>query len=343
MENFDMCSELTQELMFEIEQTVKYHYLDLFQSHSNLIEENRDLFSNNQKIYQYCGESALKNILINHQLQATNLAFLAFNNDDEEFLNGLDILITILENTGHEEENENNRLASNILLEAMKKKRDEIKLITEEGKYLSPYYARSFSLEGDKLSQWELYGDYSIGFDSRYLLALIESKFMQGIEVTASKIVYDESYKCGVLDKFIVPLLVHIENQRNYRMYLDDNESREYLIRCLIAFISDGHIDDLLGSLKHEKFKEENEVRLFLKNIPEELVNYREESQAPYINLGFDNEKLPIKEIIISPILLNKQSLDEIKITILELLKEGGYKDDEVNIIDSKISYRYNS
>jgi hypothetical protein len=93
----------------------------------------------------------------------------------------------------------------------------------------------------------------------------------------------------------------------------------------------------MIVGFKHRGFQEEQELRFYslVTNVNENL-KFREQSGifVPYIELKPDQNRLPIKEIIISP----TNDVERVELGLRLLLEKKGYTN--VEIKHSKTPYR---
>jgi hypothetical protein len=228
-------------------------------------------------------------------------------------------------------------------------------------------YATCFTRNGDQLSQWRGYGQegFSIGFEPYQLKEIIsvEKKVGESVnnssslldEIRLSKVEYNEGKKKKYA-QFIINLFEEkfqkIKQKSEILSIIENlketSDSQSKLKEEIINSISNAFIehfrlkiDEIISICKNNGFIEEDEVRLiyFADQFIHNCLNFRN-GYIPYIKFKpkQKNQKLPIKEIIISPDYSNK--INQVKSGIKLLLTSQGYSTEEIKIRESEIPFR---
>jgi|LQYC01.1.fsa_nt_gi hypothetical protein len=243
-------------------------------------------------IYHYTGIEGLQGILQSQSLWATDFHF---SNDYTELLMFKELMGNELLSRADATTKKIVSIVLNGIYGLLEKMDDPIAL---------QIYISSFSKEGDLLSQWRGYGEYSIGFDYKELDALGTKEFHQdngGAFFFFEDVVYGVKEKIPPeLEKDVAEILTILRQYSSYEEEERLHQCIEKFFRCMCRF-------------KHEGFQEENEYRLVSFCRVSELnkpyakeIQYRNVSGTlvPYIALFAQNDqtvRLPIKEIIIGP------------------------------------------
>lgn len=240
-------------------------------------------------LYHYTNGEALINILENDEFWLTHVKFL---NDRNEYYEGVDLILTILEQRSAELGDE--------LYQSLKS------VFTNDQWLDKPLNEAilSFSTHRDLLSQWRGYTkigtSFCIGLDTKKLLS-------EDIRAHLRPCIYDKTEKEDIVNSIIKQILdKYLENGKKVR---DANAEAFWLFQeSAITFKSDA-------------FKEENEWRLitfpFANNSPEWNFRTCTTTIVPFVKQKIDL-KLCLHEIIIGPSENQKLSKDSLFFLMLK-------------------------
>lgn len=142
-------------------------------------------------------------------------------------------------------------------------------------------YITCFSKFGDDPEQWKCYGDngkgVAVGYDKKILDEIANKCQCEKI----TEVIYDEKKQKEYIKFTIVPrIFEHLKNAGNNTNVINGFDCYEKMVmRCVLSDIS----AILLSAVKYknEKYKKENEWRLF-KNITEKTESWQSEGSKRY-------------------------------------------------------------
>jgi hypothetical protein len=237
-------------------------------------------------LYHYTSQKGLVGIISTKSIWATDIFFL---NDASEFQYSENILANEIDN----------------YLKTAKFKEDESKLlnllpdVTKSVREVYKPFVCSFSEESDLLSQWRGYcsqvSGFSIGFDTKIMMENLKKHSFE-ISQCNYKIEEQKLIILKLIKEFVIGFR-KIENKNIEKV-------TELALKFQSAFYGN------VPRLKDQSFKEEKEWRFVLsvrtvKFYKPDEINFREGKSMliPYMSVPLwqENEKIPIKEIIIGP------------------------------------------
>lgn len=251
-----------------------------------------------------------------------------FLNDSEEYHNGKLLVLKLLDRVLNKKRYHHFKKILQDTINELKEMKENI------------YYVCSFSTQKDNLDQWK---GYALNDDG--IAIVFENNtnqqsfghFCMLPMMTPSKVIYSDLVKCKILLRTIRKYAFEYKKDKNEKRYeknLDEDWARELAKHLSLEFIN----------FKNSSYQSESEIRLAITGrwIEEFTLKHRVSNNRiiPYINLSeeytkhMNNEKLPIKEIIVGPI--SKQNI-MIK-SIEEYLKNMGYN--SVKVTKSQVPYR---
>lgn len=211
-------------------------------------------------------------------------------------------------------------------------------------------YVTCFTPENDLLSQWRAYGDdglgVSIGFEFSKLDGVLyenNPRENEGMVLVRGELEYNyEPVYIDINTRFKIIINDFANSALSFEEYINRVDKLEFLKKeCENIFFR-------MSDLKDNAFFEENEYRYYW--FQKESNKHKKDTSSftrktkygtnltvNYVDLLCGNEKLPIKEIVIGPNIIDKCEQRE---SIVTLLKNNGYNVNEIIITDSKIPYR---
>lgn len=249
-----------------------------------------------------------------------------FLNDEEEFENGRNLTIKILEKL----------ISTNKYV--LFRKILELVLFHLKNHTEKPYFVCSFSTKKDCLDLWKWYSKSEIGISIVLDNKSSKSHFEMLPIFMTSKVVYSDRLKCKII----------LNDIRNfYKEFIIDFNNNQELVKRDDLVWSDCLTHKLILNFinyKHAEFESESELRMVISEDRREEYNlclkHRiKDKIIPYINVGelykkYNLGQLPIKEIIIAPHC--KQEI--VKKSLEEYMKSKSFND--VKISFSKIPFR---
>ncbi|MEO7714584.1 MAG: DUF2971 domain-containing protein [Capsulimonas sp.] len=271
-------------------------------------------------LYHYSDVNALKGVIENHSIWATNCGYM---NDRSEVLYGTEALSGAL-------------IASQSVILNQKMPIDQqifdnlILSLQEHNGFRC--YAACLSFNGDQLSQWRGYGcfgsGYSIGFDALSLTHDF-STIAEPIELS-----YDPKSLQNTAATFVSYLTNVLQSIPEHLKIVGADVIRQFL---------ELHITSYAIRYKHYKFEEEREFRFAVSESPDDPIplddiKLRTSNNlvVPYLTLGKgSHEILPIREIIIGPRLDHEKA----EYSVRKLLQQNGYDLSTITIKPSEIPF----
>lgn len=266
-------------------------------------------------IFHYTNATALKGIIENSCLWATNLSYV---NDSKELTLGLSIYREVCEE----------------LLKRRSIEGDYYTILKKflhclNKKNLSNRYACCFTCNGDQLGQWRGYAangqGYAIGFETKKLVGNLEPY------AEPSRIIYDIDMQRMYAKKHVDTLVKGF-----IRLLKKKHRSIRAYTQTIIRMLEQESEFIILG-FKHKGFQEETENRLHLAYSDLETTRMFEKNGIliPYVELKMINgKKLPIKQITIGPTI----DFDRAEKGVRFLLDRYGYR--HVKIVRSQIPFK---
>lgn len=302
-------------------------YIDLYEKGNPLkIGQFKD-FNKIPSIYHYTSVDALRNIISNNRLRASDFRFL---NDSQEMYYTSKLINNIYED----------KFKNNMYIKKL------IDRYLIELKNINNFYILSTSFNSDNATLWYNYAKnegYNIEFNLNKLVDIFEntSNYKYGIIQTDTNtpiggmILYDEvNYDIISQTNLIISILNYYNNLINsatneIMFYTYETLTIQKLLICSAFF-------------KHNYFKSESEFRILI-NIHSGLnncINFRTANGViiPYIEIGFEynsRNSLPVNTISIGP--KNNSEIAEIGLKIF--LDKNNYT--TVNIIKSDGPLRF--
>lgn len=272
-----------------------------------VINVNKEYFGSERRItkfYHYTSPEALVSIMSKASIRFTHCAFL---NDIEEYMYIYEVLKEIIK----EKEDKEVSDFINGMFDRIDRDYTNVIFKPKGGKWYSPdsadYYVLSGSNEQDSLSLWNYYVKnndycgYAIRFDVAGLCKKIEPFLPTNGECLAGKVVYDSSDQKRIIINYTKKILddfsIQIKNTDCSDSVIDDLQEAffDFIQRTRLFF-------------KRKGFENEQEVRLvILTDIDKDKdgfstgYNVTKGIVKPYIEYSFSPERLPIKEIELSP------------------------------------------
>lgn len=318
----------------------------------------------NDVIYHYTKFSTFEKIVKNSELQGTHLRYM---NDSQELKHGLNYFEDCINKIAIEDSqytsissNQISRLLT-FLRRFIKNNRDFL----DSDKKLIQSYATCFSINGDQLSQWRAYGKEGccIGFDAMAIKESFEKDLGIGNSmVKLLRIIYNQDEQIKIIHKYIDFLINDFASIINDEKIKDLNQDLPEDIndlekRALVLIFQEyfSYFDQIVSCFKHYSFKEEEEIRLLYiyypnngeLNPPKTNVRLRADKYfIPYYVFSTNgegnskNQKLPIKEIYLSP--EYSSNFNEVVYGVKILLKENGYDPETIIIKPSSSPYNPN-
>jgi Protein of unknown function (DUF2971) len=277
-------------------------------------------------LYQYTSLSGLKEMVTNGELWSTPLGYL---NDASEYHYGRTQVSKFTDTV---------MAAPDVTLTSIHER-----VYTHVNSVLNimdpnDVFVTCFTLNDDQLSQWRGYAmdgyGYAIGFDTARLKQAYPSSLMLNV-------LYDEHLQRQLVRTFmmnattVISGIMNEQNKAIVEMFIDVSNWNDHFPSI---YLGCGY-HTLLPALKDSGFAEENEIRLSLNTsaYPELRKNLKFHDKrgmlVPHIPLTWDNNKLPIQEIIVGPNL----DFDKARWSMDHFLRLHGY--DNVEIRRSKIPY----
>lgn len=317
--------------MTDIKSMVGINYMIDFFSKEREIDGKYDFlnhFKREEKetiVYQYMNASALKGMLNYNELWATNVSFF---NDSKEYEYGLNIFLLGLSLYQKYLDSEEKQLSLVINKEIqilakssydffikkidclikdknlanMNKRTTKAarQLINElvigiQNKNSLNCYVRCFSLDGNLLSQWRGYGDYSVGI-YRSNLRPISPKLV----VSILTVIYELEKQFDMVSYCIADWLDHVN--KRFLDYSDENlEEAIKELSNIILNDDNNYFNKIVASFKNPHFREEKEIRMYIDKPNFDSIEVREDRGIfkPYVKLKY--KPLLIKEIYLSP------------------------------------------
>lgn len=249
------------------------------------ILNNREFLKEHQVIYHYTSLKVLYEILSSGHFHFNHCSFM---NDYTEFECGVNLFQEMLNEFV---ETDAEKEIINIF--------DEIKSLRDESKA----FIGSFTTLKDSLSQWRAYtpttSNIAIGLDVNKV-----RKCCNNNDISFGSVKYTNEFKSVFANYFkeLMPSLLYAMNNKTQDNIQGINEIILVYLYMLAPFI------------KHEGFREEEEVRIITGNMHEVKYKYQKGVYLPYIEFDFGG-KLPemIKEIWVGPSAsqeLTKRSLE---------------------------------
>lgn len=272
-------------------------------------------------IYQYTNGAGLEGMIRSGKIWATATEYL---NDSQELRNGLEYTLKICEDI---------RCKKSI----SERFRAFIDRLSRRSEVRGAYFVACFTQNGDQLSQWRGYGDggngYSVGFSLKDLnnnmhsaVSKIPSLAFRGF----NQVIYDEITKTVAIEDYIEKYYEAVIEE------LGDDDFDEHM--SLVVGFCFMAIHDIFSLIKHEAFAEEEEVRASFYEYIDGSSNVRRRGNlfVPYYEVGQEDGRLPIREIIVGPTTdyaLTKRGLEA-------LLSRYGFDNGEVDIRPSSAPYK---
>jgi len=239
-----------------------------------------------EKLYHYTSQEGVIGILSKKEFWASKIHYM---NDSREYALALDLA--------------KQDLTQRIGKESSKKERERIEVLREEinSIELVNICVCSFSVDGNKLSQWRGYtsggAGFSIGFSSEEL-SLIAEKY----EFEFFPCVYDEDVQRALVGELIEDLLATDFN--TIPGYVDRSRPRTMRVLPMGGDFAK-RLARLAPLLKDSSFKDEEEWRLVSSYINHKKLKHRPGSSMiiPYFPFQLERDGMfsCIKEIIIGP------------------------------------------
>lgn len=269
---------------------------------------NRGFLQEHQVIYHYTSLEVLYEILSSGHFHFNHCSFM---NDYSEFecgLNSFQEMLNEFDKTDAENE------IINAFLDLIKNLRDDSKA-----------FIGSFTTLKDSLSQWRAYSpstsNIAIGLNIEKV-----NKCCNHNDIAFGSIKYTNEFK-SVFERYFKELMPSLE-------YAVNNQTQE-IVQGMNKIIL-VYLYMLAPFIKHEGFREEEEVRIVTGNMHEVKYKYQKGIYLPYIEFDFGG-KLPemIKEIWVGP-----STSQELTKRSLELMLKNYKLSGQCNIKLSPIPYR---
>jgi hypothetical protein len=286
-------------------------------------------------LFQYTSSSGLKGMIEKHELWATNLAFM---NDHKEMKYCLEIFDKILSSKLDQYQGNDDYNLNDFLQKLLKVVRE---------KDTTCIYARCFTTKKDDLSQWRGYGNYSIGFNAKDLVihSFTYTEQTKNLPLYLYKIIYDKIAQETMVDQMVEGIIDEYRKlscRRKSVLGLENLDliHTESIMNKIITDIFVNNLEKFIVCFKHQGFQEEEEIRLvyfdFLNTLP---IEFRQSGEVfvPYVKLTHKCQKLPFKEIDVSPIF--KDDFNRIETGLRLLLEKHKYFNIKIN--PSLIPYRH--
>lgn len=320
---------------------------DVFMDYMEIIpkiESSRRNSHNNQTLYHYTCIDAFMSIMKNRDFWISNIRFM---NDSQEFVNGRDIFIKVIQERLC---NENEKVKSFLL-----KLQDVCKSDISSGIFKinsKDIFSLSFCSDGDILTQWQFYGEegVSIGFyndicDINRITFMDENQYDEEIREKKPEdmlphnelicctypVIYDNNEKMRIFNQ-ILDIGIHFINKFNGEEDMCVDEL-SYVLFFYFALMKDEH------------FSHEQELR-FLDFTPQKnsSVHFRTRGKIilPYIKKKILDANcrphaiFPISDIVIAP----SSRQDYVANSIKYFLNKSGYDYLVEKVRLSKIPYR---
>jgi hypothetical protein len=283
-------------------------------NHNKILNEIQSLYKRysleigNKLVYHFTKGSALQSIITNNELWLHERNYM---NDilDEQFTR---------------------LLISEIISEC------DIKINFNETQIQNLFYINSCqyifstSMESDVINQWIYYGSdnaYCIEFENEKLCEYLSDCLYHGDKIYGGTVIYDETASRSILKEVIY----------KYKNRYFDKESTEIIdIRKFFEGELFRYVFEYFYCfIKKNGNRYENEYRYLLKTDRTPCFSFSKGMFIPYIPIkGKNNEKLPIKRIIVGP---NNNNEEQTKKGLRMFLDSNGYENTEITLSKLRI------
>ncbi|MXV20332.1 DUF2971 domain-containing protein [Deinococcus xianganensis] len=286
---------------------------------TRLISERRIGFSDlPETIYHYTSAAGLHGMLTTNSVWLTHARSL---NDSSEYLYGINLIAGVVaRKTG----NMANEFRSAIY-EWASSQREAIHSRSPQMASSSTVDAYFFCLcrSRDQLGQWRAYtpdaGGYAIGFSTGDFKRLLDES-----QTSMEPVIYDAPTQERIIEIYI---------EEYYNSISTEGDPK---LRSELFFTLQSGLTYEAYKFKHAGFSQEDEIRIMYHKGSEDCrVRVSQNYIVPYIERAMpDNEKLPIREIIVGPTSDPSRSIHG----LVQLLKHHKYA--QVGIYTSEIPLR---
>ena len=296
-----------------------------------IVSQSIDNQCRNNSVYHYTDLNAFINIFSNREFWISNINYM---NDSEEFSNGLQICIKVLEEYISKDTFELKKQFASILGIIRLRKIPELMGIDTNN-----LFSISFCHHGDLLTQWNCYGINGVAIGFRNNNTDIDT----GIALVPKNLYQEELKKYTSPDQMIPKneRLFYLKNviyddtekEKVFRALFDHIAKEEEKIKGVIDIFQSNIINSIYyfcAYMKNQCFSHEQEARIIFPRNQNVEVSYRTRGNAilPYIkykilNLNCRPHKLfPVSDIVLCP----NPNIDYTMKSVKYFLQTQGYE-----------------